>query len=177
MFVSFKWPLLAAVGVALIWLLWLTQTTVPPVSPTPEEQKTEAMTETPRSYFEPLIPWRIGSESVYASLATTPEARTLGLSYTTALPPDIAKVFIFDTDERWSFWMKEMQYPIAIAWISATGTIVHIEASVSPDTYPNSFTPPLPARYVIETVPGFWNRAGLAVGDTIDMSTLIEKSN
>ncbi len=144
-------------------------------TPIVEPKTVPASATTTRSYFEPLIPWQIGSRVVFASLANTQETRTLGLSYTSELPPDIVKVFIFDTDERWSFWMKEMHYPIDIVWVTASGTVAHIESQVMPETYPESFTPGVPTRYVIETVPGLLDSAGVEVGEAIDMRVLIEK--
>jgi uncharacterized membrane protein (UPF0127 family) len=46
--------------------------------------------------------------------------------------------------------MKDMRVPLDIIWLSDTGDIVHIERSVSPDSYPRVFYPGTPARYVLE---------------------------
>lgn len=169
---SFKLLLLIVMCGGLVALLFISNRPVVDSGPLPE-----AVVTTPRSYFEPLIPWTLGGQTVFASVASTTEARTLGLSYTSALPADVVKVFIFDTDEQWSFWMKGMAYPIDMVWVTASGTIAHIETSVTPESYPKSFTPPLPARYVIETVPGLFATVALKVGDTIDMEPIVEKNN
>ena len=163
--------MLIAGGLAV--LLWQYQSPTTSV----EEPVTQPITTTPRSYFEPLVPWTLGGQTVYASIATTDETRALGLSYTSALPPDVVKVFVFATDERWSFWMKGMEYSIDIVWVTATGTIAHIETDVSPATYPKSFTPSISARYVIETVPGLFAGQNLKVGDRVDIAAIIEKNN
>jgi uncharacterized membrane protein (UPF0127 family) len=42
--------------------------------------------------------------------------------------------------------MKDMRVPLDIIWLSDTGDIVHIERSVSPDSYPRVFYPGTPAR-------------------------------
>ncbi len=172
MSVSFKLLFAILVCCTLAAVLWQYQSASVAVNP---EVKTVATTS--RSYFEPLYPWQLGGQTVYASLALTNETRALGLSYTSALPADIVKVFKFDTDERWSFWMKGMEYSIDIIWVTASGTIAHIETNVSPSTYPNSFTPPVPTRYVIETIPGLLASLNLKVGDNVDMASIIEKSN
>jgi len=171
--VSFRLLLVILIAGGLAVLLWQYQSAATPVA----EPVMQPITTTPRSYYEPLLPWTLGGQTVYASMATTDETRALGLSYTSALPKDIVKIFVFATDERWSFWMKGMEYPIDIIWVTATGAIAHIETNVSPDTYPNSFTPPTPVRYVIETVPGLFAELGLKGGDNLDMTAIIEKNN
>ncbi len=171
--VSFKVLLviLIAGGLVVLWRQYQS-----PMTPQ-RESMLEPITTTPRSYFEPLVPWTLGGQTVFASIATTDETRALGLSYTSALPPDVVKVFVFATDERWSFWMKGMEYSIDIVWVTATGTIAHIETDVSPATYPKSFTPSISARYVIETVPGLFAGQNLKVGDQVDIAAIIEKNN
>jgi uncharacterized membrane protein (UPF0127 family) len=169
---SFKLFLLTLVCGGLVLLL-IARNEPPAVS----EPVPSVATTTARSYFEPLVPWTLGDEAVFASLATTDAERSLGLSYTSALPPDIVKVFVFSTDERWSFWMKGMEYPIDIIWVTATGTIAHIADAVPPDSYPALFTPPVPTRYVIETVPGLFASTNHKIGDTLDLAPIIEKNN
>ncbi|MBP9717356.1 MAG: DUF192 domain-containing protein [Candidatus Pacebacteria bacterium] len=169
---SFKILLVVLIGGSLVILLWQYKS----AASITEEPLTKTATTTPRSYFAPLVPWTIGGQAVFASIATTDETRALGLSNTTALPTDIVKLFVFATDERWSFWMKDMAYSIDIIWVTATGTVVHIEKGVSPATYPDSFSPSVPARYVIETVPGLAESVRLEVGDVLDMTPVIEKN-
>jgi hypothetical protein len=125
--------------------------------------------------FGPTIPFEFAGVAMSASIADTPEERRLGLSGTTSLPPQVAKVFVFDASDRWSFWMKDMQYPIDIFWIASDGRVVHIEPNVAPETYPTTFTPPEPAQFVIETVAGFAYDYNVSVGATIDVSPFIAK--
>lgn len=125
--------------------------------------------QTERADFEPLVPMTLGGAAVYASVADTLETRERGLSRTTALPPDVVKLFVFPNENTWSFWMKEMQYAIDIIWINAGGQIVHIEERVLPETYPTAFAPDAPARYVIETNAGFVANNFLKVGDTVTL--------
>ncbi len=115
---------------------------------------------------------QFGTMPVSASVADTAEERELGLSYTDSLATSTVKLFVFAVDDQWGIWMKEMAYAIDIIWLDAAGAVVHIEPSVSPDTYPTVFTPPVPARYVIEGVAGLATLAGVEVGDQIDLSDL-----
>lgn len=113
-----------------------------------------------------LIPLQIGSVVMQASVADTPSSLELGLSDTLNLPNGIAKLFIFRTSEKWDFWMKDMNYPIDIIWLDELKKVVYIKHSVEPNTYPNSFVPSVPAKYVIETAAGF------ALENQIDVDTL-----
>lgn len=98
---------------------------------------------------------KIGDVPVQASIAETWPERIRGLSKTPYLPRDVVKLFIFDSPGYHSIWMKDMNYPIDIIWVDDNLEIVHIEESVTPETYPNLFVPDVPARYVIETASGF----------------------
>jgi len=118
-------------------------------------------------WYGPLFPMMIDSIRVEASVASTTETRTKGLSGTPYLPEGVVKLFVFDESQEWSFWMKDMNYSIDIIWVDATGEIVFIEESVSPSSYPMSFMSNIPAKYVIETTNGFVKEYGIAVGERV----------
>ncbi len=120
-------------------------------------------------------PFVFGGISLHASVADTAQERQLGLSYTPSLPPELAKVFIFEESALWGFWMKDMNYPIDIFWVSENGAVVHIESDAAPESYPSTFVPPVPAKYVFETVSGFATEHGIQIGDTVDLTPFIAK--
>jgi uncharacterized protein len=141
-------------------------------------QPDEAMPETVMTAhtvgeFTNLVPFTIGRISMLGSIADTDAERALGLSYTTELPIGVAKVFIFDSAQPWSFWMKDMNYSIDIFWLDANGTVVHVVENASPETYPEiSFVPPVPAKYVIETRAGFAAENNIGVGASVNIAPL-----
>ena len=120
-------------------------------------------------YYAPLYPIQIGAVSLQASIADTPASRQKGLSNTPYLPEDIVKLFVFDTSDTWSFWMKDMNYAIDMMWVSEAGQVVHIEPSVQPETFPNTFQSPVPALYVIETVAGFAERNNISTSTLVNL--------
>ena len=120
-------------------------------------------------FFAPLVPMTIGGVAVEASVAATPEERRRGLSNTPFLPPDVVKLFVFDEPGEWGFWMRDMSYPIDIIWLDEAGEVVHIEAAVHPDTYPETFTPDVPALYVVETEAGFVAEHDIQIGTAVDL--------
>jgi len=115
-------------------------------------------------WYAPLIPLTLGSSSLQASVADTEVKREQGLSGTPYIPTGVVKLFVFDTAAPWAFWMKDMQYPIDIIWLDEHKTVVHIESALAPETYPRSFAPATPAKYVIETESGFATINHIAIG-------------
>lgn len=116
------------------------------------------------------LPLRINENEFLASVAITNEERVQGLSATTELPVGIVKLFDFEFDYQWGIWMKEMSYPIDILWLDSSKTIVHIENNVLPETYPEVFTSPIPARYVLEIQAGLAQNIGLRNGDIAEFN-------
>lgn len=103
-------------------------------------------------------------------IADTPDERAQGLSGTTELADDEGMLFVFDTEGTYGFWMHDMLISIDIIWVASDGSVVHIEHSLSPDTYPQTFTPPLPARYVLEVPAGFALEHEIGVGTRMAFS-------
>ncbi len=139
-----------------------------------EQINSERITEHAVGEFSNLVPFTLGRISLLASIADTDAERTQGLSDTKEMPVGVAKVFIFDTSEKWSFWMKDMNYSIDIFWLDENGHVVYMVESVSPDTYPStSFAPPVPAKYVIETRAGFAAENSIKIGEVAGMTQIL----
>jgi uncharacterized membrane protein (UPF0127 family) len=102
-----------------------------------------------------------------ASVADSIAERIKGLSDTPYLPDGVVKLFAFGASGDHSIWMKDMNYPIDIIWVNESGTIIHRKENVSPDTFPESFSPPKPAFYVIEANAGFVEKNGIKIGDEV----------
>jgi uncharacterized membrane protein (UPF0127 family) len=92
-----------------------------------------------------------------------------GLGGRSDVPHDYGMLFVFKTDGRYGFWMKDMLVPIDIIWLSDNGTILGIEDSVAPSTYPTVFYPTQPVRYVLETRAGEARRLGWEVGTSLTL--------
>lgn len=106
----------------------------------------------------------IGGQVVRVDLATTAAERAQGLSGREGLAADEGMLFVFTQDGDYSFWMKDMRFAIDIVWIDAQGAVVTIQRAVSPSTYPSSFAPTAPSRYVLELPSGYAAAHGIAEG-------------
>lgn len=104
-----------------------------------------------------------------AFVSDTPELRARGLGGFTSLEANQAMLFVFDRSDIWSFWMKDMLFPIDIVWVDEQFKIVFIKTHVTPDTFPKSFSSKDPARYVLEFPSGTVNKFWFKVGDEIQI--------
>ncbi len=111
----------------------------------------------------------INGEFLKAEIADTGRARERGLSGRDKIYSDQGLLFIFDNLDYHSIWMKDMMFSIDIIWMDEDGYIIDYEERVSPDTFPETFSPEKPAKYVLEVESGFVERKGLEVGDKLDI--------
>ena len=76
-------------------------------------------------------------------------------------------IFEFPEEDFHSFWMKDMKFPIDIAWLDKNKKIIHIEKDVSPKTYPKIFNPAVLSLYALEISSGFLNKNNIKIGDFV----------
>jgi uncharacterized protein len=109
----------------------------------------------------------IGDTILPVEVAATEEARNRGLSGRGSLTEGSGMLFVFEVDNYWGIWMKDMRFSIDIVWLAKDGTIVTVAPEVSPATFPRSFLPQAPARYVLELPAGAAAHYGIAEGGHI----------
>ena len=68
-----------------------------------------------------------GGIPIDAEVASTPLKRSLGLMYRDSLGPDQGMLFCFPDCEPRSFWMKNTDIPLSIAYADDAGVITNIE--------------------------------------------------
>ena len=110
----------------------------------------------------------VGGVNLITSLSTTPDAQSKGLAIRDSLNENEGMLFIFETPQKYSFWMKDMKFPIDIIWINQDGKIVHIEKNLPPCVFLlpcPSYTPKDDSLYVLEVVSNFTNKFNINVGD------------
>ncbi|MFA6519652.1 MAG: DUF192 domain-containing protein [Candidatus Paceibacterota bacterium] len=105
-----------------------------------------------------------GGVSLILGYATTEAEREKGLSGRTSVPSDYGMLFVFQKEDYYGFWMKDMLVPIDIFWLDSQGQVVSIAEDVTVSTYPSVFYPNMPVRYVLETAAGFSRAHSVATG-------------
>lgn len=114
----------------------------------------------------------LGSTTIDVAIAGSQETRQKGLSNLKYLPKNHGLLFLFPENGTHSIWMKDMKFPIDIIWLDETLQVVDIKKEVSPDTYPTSFHPKVPSRYVLEVSEGFSQKNDIEIGSVVFLETL-----
>ena len=106
---------------------------------------------------------------VEVEIVDTNELRTLGLSGRTQLGDYQGMLFIMDTIDTHSFWMKDMEIPLDILFIDTNGKIVDIFENQKPCTQSMcpSIQSPYPSKYILEVVDGFVQVNRVKVGNEV----------
>jgi uncharacterized membrane protein (UPF0127 family) len=104
---------------------------------------------------------KINEHIINIEIAESDEARARGLSGRTTLESGHGLLFVFPTPGMYGFWMKDMNFPIDIIWISDDWRILGIEKSVSPESYPTAFYPKSPITYALELPAGEAEKLGI----------------
>ena len=109
----------------------------------------------------------IGKATFSTKLARTDAELQRGLSGVRELQSKEGMLFIFNTPDEWTIWMKGMRIPIDIIWLDENKKVVHIERNVQPDAHPYIvYAPPEPAKYVLELKAGAAQRYNITTGST-----------
>lgn len=116
----------------------------------------------PKGQRLPTIPLVVGGQPVTAEVADSDAERELGLMHRDALPDGHGMLFVYPDERARGFWMKNTEIPLSIAFISATGRIVHTaemrphDETIVPSRYP--------AMYALEMNRGWFQAHNVASG-------------
>lgn len=102
---------------------------------------------------------------VSVEIADSSELRSAGLMNRDSLPHNSGMLFCFPDCRERSFWMKDTEIPLSIAYADDTGKIVSIKDMVplSKDSVRSDF----PASYALEMNKGWFAANGIRVGDRL----------
>ena len=107
----------------------------------------------------------VGDKTIAVEVVETLAAKKRGLSGRSALADNQGMLFVYIDPGNYSFWMKDMKFAIDIIWIGDDHRIVDITKELSPDTFPQTFQPKAPAKYVLEVNSGWADRNLVKIGD------------
>jgi uncharacterized membrane protein (UPF0127 family) len=106
--------------------------------------------------------------------ARTKEERARGLGGRASLDADSGMLFIFEQQDKYRFWMKDMRFPLDIVWIRGD-EIVDITKNVPPPTSGQTdntlpiYTTLQLADKVLEVNSGFTSNHNIEIGDKIKL--------
>lgn len=118
-----------------------------------------------------VIPVTIGDRGLKAWVADTDSLRSKGLSGKSSMPSNYGMLFLFPEAGYYTFWMKDMNFPLDFVWIRDK-KIIDVTSNVQP---PKSASDPLPyylpkeeVDAVLELHAGAVSKYGLHVGNIVN---------
>lgn len=112
----------------------------------------------------------LGKAEFVAKIVSDEREREKGLSGSRPLHDDEAMLFVFPSDSTWGIWMKDMNYPIDIAWLDKDKTVKHIVENAQPSSYPSIFRPAEDVRYVLEMKAGTAKYKSITIGSRAEFT-------
>lgn len=108
-------------------------------------------------------------------VAKTPQEKETGLSGKDSLPQGDGMLFPFDQPDYYSFWMKNMKFPIDILYINDNKIVTIIEDAQPPkskDEVLPIYKPDEPADSVLEINAGLSKKYNIKKGDTVKLENV-----
>jgi len=105
--------------------------------------------------------------TVEAEIADTFETRQHGFMEREKIPDGTGMLFVFEYDQKLSFWMKNTPHPLSIAYIDSKGVIRNIY-DMTPYSL-SSVVSTVSVRYALEVPQGWFEKVGIEVGDKLKL--------
>lgn len=111
----------------------------------------------------------IADTKLFVTLLLDEGERLRGLGGRQYIADNEGMLFVYEESGYHAIWMKDMYFSIDIVWIDENFRIIDIAKNVPPSSYPKSFAPDIPARYVLEVNAGYADMHGIQIGDTLSL--------
>ena len=117
----------------------------------------------------PTMTLTLQGHKVTAEIAAGDSDRRYGLMWRKSMEQNHGMLFIFDTEQNASFWMKNTLIPLDLAYIDASGKVTQIETMAvykkgDPKKHYNSKTK---IKYALELNAGWFEKKGIGPGFVI----------
>lgn len=126
------------------------------------------------SFFKKTPIITINNQKFKVTIASSQQEKEVGLSETKSLSENQGMIFLFEKPDYYSFWMKNMKFPIDIIYIN-NDTIVTIKNNVpliKTQENPTIYSSTQPADKVLEIQAGFSEKYKFKNGDKVTYENL-----
>ncbi len=120
---------------------------------------------------ETIFEMSIGGCNFNAELAITESEKSKGLMFRDTLPENNGMIFIYDTPQRVSYWMKNTKIPLDIGFVDKNGILTEVKKMypLSLDAVPSSRDD---IQYCIEMNADWFSKNGVFPPAKLDMQKL-----
>ncbi len=127
-----------------------------------------------KPHFEKLM-IQVGKKKVTVEVADTPEKSSFGLMHRRTLGENDGMLFIFQSEEPLSFWMKNTFVDLSIAFFDEKKSLVNFQdmkaATSEMQTQFETYKSSKPAQYALEMRLGWFKKNHIKVGDKLILFT------
>ena len=113
----------------------------------------------------PRVQLQAGEHAIEVYVARSEEERALGLMHRRDLPEHEGMLFMCDSCDVQSFWMKDTPLPLSIAFLEEDGTILKI-ADLEPHSLDGESSEH-PVRFILEVNQGWFEERGIGPGTRV----------
>tara|TARA_A100001037_G_C15142201_1_gene634382 strand:+ start:2404 stop:2862 length:459 start_codon:yes stop_codon:yes gene_type:complete len=117
---------------------------------------------------------QIGVDIISVDIADTPELRMIGLSEHERLDEGSGMLFVYSKAGSRAFWMKGMEFPLDIIWITSDCRIGKVTENVQVPNYENvndtgyrTYESDGPVQFVLEVNSGYADEHNVRAGDAV----------
>ena len=121
-----------------------------------------------RRYLKESVPLliKVGDTPLKVEIVSDEENIKKGLMFRNELGSDSGMLFVFPEPAQKSFWMKNTNIPLSIAYVNEDNKILNIEDMTPHDT--NGTSSQGKAKCAIETNKGWFKSNGIKPGDHVE---------
>ena len=107
---------------------------------------------------------------IIVEAAITAEEQQHGFMHRKHVPDGTGMIFIYESDTKLRFWMKDTPHPLSIAFIDSAGRIreIYDMQPFSLDVIASTHS----VRYALEVPAGYFTRTGIGIGDMLSKESL-----
>lgn len=117
----------------------------------------------------PLV--SLGNASLKLELALTKSEQRTGLMHREGIAENHGMLFIYDQPTRMSYWMKNVDFPIDIGFLTADGILREVYPMYANDTGSRK-SRRSDLSYALEVSRGWYKRNGVKLGDQLDLEAV-----
>jgi uncharacterized membrane protein (UPF0127 family) len=117
----------------------------------------------------------VKGQNFNVELAQTSQEKQIGLSNTNSIAENEGMLFLFDEADYYSFWMRDMKFPIDIIFINGNKVTTIISNALPPSKTNGSLTtfqPKIKSDKVLEVNAGIAKKYNIQEGTIIDINNL-----
>jgi len=133
-----------------------------------EKQEVKLLLENWREYLNEgsSLVLKINDVPLNVEVASDEESIKKGLAHRSELGQNSGMLFVFPKATQQSFWMKDTDIPLSIAYLGEDNKILNIEDMAPHDT--NGVKSHGPAKCAIEVNQGWFDSKGIQPGDHVE---------